>query len=86
MKAGGRTQTQELQGGYGHSNVQNDLVLTFGLGAACDVDSIEVLWPNGQGHSTPSRRFFPRFARAAALIVGGIRIARNLRVGEPGSA
>ena len=49
VKAGGRTQTQELQGGYGHSNVENDLVLTFGLGGACDVDSIEVLWPNGEG-------------------------------------
>ncbi len=46
VTAGGRTQTQYVNGGYGHSNVQADLVLTFGLGAACDVDSIEVRWPN----------------------------------------
>src|SRR4029077_15393354 len=47
VTAGGRTQTLELQGGYGHGNLQNDLVLTFGLGATCDVDEVEVRWPNG---------------------------------------
>lgn len=46
VTAGGRTQTQELQGGYGHSNIQADFVLTFGLGATCDVDEVEVRWPN----------------------------------------
>jgi len=47
VTAGGRTQTLELQGGYGHGNLQNDLVLTFGLGATCDVDEVEVRWPSG---------------------------------------
>jgi hypothetical protein len=46
VTAGGRTQTQVVQGGYGHGPTQNDLVLTFGLGSACDVDSVEVRWPN----------------------------------------
>jgi hypothetical protein len=46
VTAGGVTQTQEVQGGYGHSNIEADFVLTFGLGATCDVDSIEVRWPD----------------------------------------
>jgi enediyne biosynthesis protein E4 len=47
VTAGGRTQTQQVQGGYGHETIQNDLVLTFGLGGACMVDSVEVRWPDG---------------------------------------
>jgi hypothetical protein len=47
VTAGGRTQTQYVSGGYGHSNVQADLVLTFGLGSSCSVDSVEVRWPDG---------------------------------------
>ncbi len=46
VTAGGQTQTQYVSGGYGHGNVQGDLVLTFGLGAACDIDTIEVHWPD----------------------------------------
>ena len=34
---------------FGHGNIQNDLVLTFGLGAACDIDKIEVRWPDSTG-------------------------------------
>ncbi len=49
VTAGGATQTQEVSGGYGHNSIQNDLVLTFGLGAACTVDEVEVRWPDGAG-------------------------------------
>lgn len=49
VTAGGRTQTQEVRGGQGLSNIQNDLTLTFGLGDACDVDDIEVRWPDLPG-------------------------------------
>ena len=52
VTAGGRTQTQYVSGGHGHGNVQADLVLTFGLGSACDVDSIEVRWPDASGTVT----------------------------------
>ena len=52
VTAGGRTQTQYVSGGYGHGNVQADFVLTFGLGSACDVDSIEVRWPDAAGTKT----------------------------------
>ncbi len=46
VTAGGVTQLQVVQGGFGHGNVENDLVLTFGLGATCDVDSVSVQWPD----------------------------------------
>jgi hypothetical protein len=49
VTAGGRAQTQYVSGGFGHGNYQSDLVLTFGLGAACDVDKVEVRWPNAGG-------------------------------------
>ena len=52
VTAGGRTQTQYVNGGYGHGNVQADLVLTFGLGSACDVESIEVRWPDAAATKT----------------------------------
>ncbi len=53
VTAGGRTQTQYVSGGFGHGNNQNDLVLTFGLGSTCSIDSIDVRWPDATAsHST----------------------------------
>ena len=52
VTAGGRTQTLRLDGGYGHGNVQNDLTLTFGLGASCDIDVISVRWPDSKSTVT----------------------------------
>jgi len=49
VTAGGRTQVQEVSGGYGHAAMQHDLVLTFGLGAACSVDELVVRWPDAAG-------------------------------------
>ena len=46
VTAGGVTQTQEVGGGYGHFGIQHDLMLTFGLGASCDIDKVEVRWPD----------------------------------------
>jgi hypothetical protein len=46
---GGVRQVQEVIGGYGHFGVQHDTKLTFGLGAACAIDSIEVRWPDKSG-------------------------------------
>lgn len=39
------TQTQEVGGGFGHYSSQNDMVLNFGLGAACEAN-VTVLWPD----------------------------------------
>ena len=43
---GGVRQTQEVSGGYGHFGLQHDTMLTFGLGATCGIDAIEVRWPD----------------------------------------
>jgi hypothetical protein len=47
ITSGGVKQVQEVSGGYGHFGLQHDTVLTFGLGATCGVDTLEVRWPNG---------------------------------------
>jgi hypothetical protein len=52
VTAGGRTQHQEVLGSWGHSNTQSDFTLTFGLGAACTIDEIEVRWPDAAGTVT----------------------------------
>ena len=46
VTAGGVTQTQEVGGGHGHYGAQNDMVLHFGLGAACEAE-VTVRWPDG---------------------------------------
>jgi hypothetical protein len=48
VTVGGRTQYQEVLGSWGHSNTQNDVLLTFGVGDACEIDKIEVTWPDLQ--------------------------------------
>jgi hypothetical protein len=40
------TQTQMLRSGSSYL-AANELVLTFGLGAAAKADAIEILWPSG---------------------------------------
>ncbi|HEY8431273.1 MAG TPA: CRTAC1 family protein [Sandaracinaceae bacterium] len=45
VTAGGVTQTQEVTGGHGHFGTQSDLVLHFGLGAACEAE-VEIRWPD----------------------------------------
>lgn len=46
LTAGGRTQVQELRSSGGHSGLQSEPLLTFGLGDACAIDRVEVRWPN----------------------------------------
>jgi hypothetical protein len=45
VTAEGRTQTREVEGGHGHYGTQDDLVLHFGLGAACEAE-VEIRWPD----------------------------------------
>ena len=49
VTSGGVTQTREVGGGYGHFGMQHGLAVNVGLGAACNVDSIEVRWPDAAG-------------------------------------
>ncbi len=46
--SGGKVQSKQLLGGYGHFGIQHDTALSFGLGAACEPTAIEVRWPNGE--------------------------------------
>ncbi|MFK7985761.1 MAG: CRTAC1 family protein [Sandaracinaceae bacterium] len=50
VTAGGVSQTQEVGGGHGHYGSQNDRVLHFGLGGACEAD-VTVRWPNAEGRT-----------------------------------
>ncbi len=45
VTADGVTQTQEVGGGHGHYGAQQDLVLHFGLGAACEAE-VGIRWPD----------------------------------------
>lgn len=47
VTAGGRTQVQEVVGGYAQHGMQHETTLTFGLGSATEVDGVEVVWPGG---------------------------------------
>jgi len=44
--SGNLVQYKEVQGGYGHFGLQNDLVLHFGLDNNCIIDEIEIIWPD----------------------------------------
>lgn len=46
LTAGGATQTKEHDGSYGHMSMENDTVLSFGLGACGQADSVSVRWPD----------------------------------------
>ena len=46
VHAGGVDIVRELDGSYGHMSMQNDTVLSFGLGACSTVDSVTVRWPD----------------------------------------
>ncbi len=45
VKAGGVTQTREVGGGYGHYGAQDDLVVSVGLGDACEAE-VTIRWPD----------------------------------------
>jgi len=46
ITTGDRTQTEWIDGGYGHFGLQSELALTVGLGEACSIDTLEIRWPN----------------------------------------
>lgn len=48
VTADGVTQTREVGGGHGHFGAQDDLVLHFGLDAACEAE-VTVRWPDAEG-------------------------------------
>ncbi|MBU1221132.1 CRTAC1 family protein [Myxococcota bacterium] len=52
ITAGGVTQIRELQSGFGHFGIQTPLELHFGLGDICEIESLEVIWPDGTNKTT----------------------------------
>lgn len=49
VKAGGKTMTREVSGGYGHFGMQNDLVVHVGLDGCSGADEVSVRWPDAAG-------------------------------------
>ena len=49
VRAGGRTVTREVSGGYGHYGMQNDLTVHVGLGGCEGADEVTVRWPDAAG-------------------------------------
>ena len=48
VRAGGRTMTREVSGGYGHFGMQNDLTVHVGLGGCEGADEVTVRWPDAR--------------------------------------
>ena len=45
VTANGTTQTKQVSAGHGHYGMQHEMVLHFGLGAACQAD-VKIIWPD----------------------------------------
>jgi len=48
VTAGGVTQMMEINGGHSASATENEHILTFGLGANCTIEKVEVRWLDGK--------------------------------------
>jgi len=49
VTAGGVTRMREVGGGHGHVGIQHEMTQHFGLGSSCNIDRIEVRWPDAAG-------------------------------------
>ena len=49
VKAGGKQFMREVQGGYGLTGFQNDQLQIIGIGNLCDVEEVEIRWPDTDG-------------------------------------
>jgi hypothetical protein len=47
VTAGGVTQQRTIHGSWGQGAMSREQVAFFGLGSSCDIEKIEVRWPNG---------------------------------------
>ena len=48
VTAGGATQTRLLHGTWGQGGMSKEPVAFFGLGDTCDIETVEVRWPNAE--------------------------------------
>jgi len=49
VTAGGKKFMREVQGGHGLTGFQNDLLQIIGLGNICDIEEVEIRWPDAEG-------------------------------------
>jgi hypothetical protein len=80
LTAGGIRQREDVISGGGYLS-QNDMRLHFGLGAATQVDALEVVWPDGQHEAVR----VPAINRILTVVEGkGIVEARDSRLNRKG--
>ena len=61
VKAGGKQFVREVQGAYGLNGFQNDHLQIIGLGDICEVEEIEIRWPDKEGTVTKYDKVFANY-------------------------
>ena len=61
VKAGGKQFVREVQGAYGLNGFQNDHLQIIGLGDICEVEEIEIRWPDKENSVTKYNKVFANY-------------------------
>jgi hypothetical protein len=61
VRAGGKQFVREVLGGYGLNGFQNDSLQIIGLGDICEVESVEITWPDKDGTVTKYENVFANY-------------------------
>ncbi|MBQ3368073.1 CRTAC1 family protein [bacterium] len=61
VKAGGKQFVREVQGAYGLNGFQNDHLQIIGLGEICEVEGIEIHWPDKENSVTTYDKVFANY-------------------------
>ena len=61
VKAGGKQFVREVQGAYGLNGFQNDHLQIIGLGDICEVEEIEIHWPDKENSVTKYDKVFANY-------------------------
>ena len=61
VKAGGKQFVREVQGAYGLNGLQNDHLQIIGLGEICEVEGIEIHWPDKENSVTTYDKVFANY-------------------------
>ena len=64
VKAGGKQFVREVQGAYGLNGFQNDHLQIIGLGEICEIEEIEIRWPDKEGTVTKYDKVFANYVLA----------------------
>ena len=61
VKAGGKQFVREVQGAYGLNGFQNDHLQIIGLGDICEVEEIEIRWPDKENSVTKYDKVYANY-------------------------